>query len=97
MSQTPKAPDELPETFEAKVIAQLTRQTCLNITTPHIQRMSHLFEIMACGVHIFKICDGYAVMLYLEPFWHVCRVTVYLIQKDTKGKKPKNQRGVLGK
>jgi hypothetical protein len=41
------------------------RQTCPNITTPHIQGMSHIFEINygICGVHIFKImitiCDGY--------------------------------------
>jgi hypothetical protein len=35
---------------------------------PGIQRMSHLFEIMP----LFKICDRYTVVLYSEPFWHVC-------------------------
>jgi hypothetical protein len=36
-----------------------TRQTCPNITTPHIQRMSHLFEIMAyvvCTYLKYVIC-----------------------------------------
>jgi hypothetical protein len=54
------------------------RTTASEPSTPHIQIISHLFKIRAYIVHIFKmvplfeICDGYAAMLYSEPFSHVC-------------------------